>query len=97
MLAVSKRIVGTRRAARLAFTTTARRSVKAGLNARFRWRFPQMRRCWPRYRDTGQLRLTRQTRVFNGKVNRVQIDLGKDVHDYFITPEERLNLAMTRQ
>jgi arylsulfatase A-like enzyme len=40
---------------------------------------------------------TRQTSVFNGKIHWVQIDLGKDVHDHFITPEERLNLAMTRQ
>jgi len=40
---------------------------------------------------------TRQTSIFNGKVNWVQIDLGKDVHDHFITPEERLNLAMARQ
>jgi arylsulfatase len=40
---------------------------------------------------------TRNTSVFNGKVNWVQIDLGKDVHDHFITPEERLNLAMARQ
>jgi arylsulfatase A-like enzyme len=40
---------------------------------------------------------TRKTSVFNGKVNWVQIDLGKDVHDHFITPEERLNLAMARQ
>jgi len=40
---------------------------------------------------------TRSTSVFNGKVNWVQIDLGKDVHDHFITPEERLNLAMARQ
>jgi arylsulfatase len=40
---------------------------------------------------------TRQTSVFNGKVNWVQIDLGKDTHDHFITPEERLNLAMARQ
>jgi len=40
---------------------------------------------------------TRQTSVFNGKVNWVQIDLGEDVHDHFITPEERLNLAMARQ
>jgi arylsulfatase A-like enzyme len=40
---------------------------------------------------------TRQTSVFNGKVNWVQIDLGKDAHDHFITPEERLNLAMARQ
>jgi arylsulfatase A-like enzyme len=40
---------------------------------------------------------TRTTSVFNGKVNWVQIDLGEDVHDHFITPEERLNLAMARQ
>jgi arylsulfatase len=40
---------------------------------------------------------TRATSVFNGKVNWVQIDLGKDTHDHFITPEERLNLAMARQ
>jgi arylsulfatase len=51
-------------------------------------------------RDTGtpvSSDYTRQTSVFNGKVNWVQIDLGKDVHDHFITPEERLNLAMARQ
>jgi hypothetical protein len=29
--------------------------------------------------------------------NWVQIDLGKDVHDHFISPEQRLNLAMARQ
>jgi len=40
---------------------------------------------------------TRQTSVFNGKVNWVQIDLGKDSHDHFISPEQRLNLAMARQ
>jgi arylsulfatase A-like enzyme len=40
---------------------------------------------------------TRNTSVFNGKVNWVQIDLGKDTHDHFVTPEERLNLAMARQ
>jgi arylsulfatase len=40
---------------------------------------------------------TRQTSVFNGKVHWVQIDLGKDVHDHLITPEERLNVAMARQ
>jgi hypothetical protein len=39
----------------------------------------------------------RTTSVFNGKVRWVQIDLGKDIHDHFISPEERLNLAMTRQ
>jgi arylsulfatase A-like enzyme len=40
---------------------------------------------------------TRNTSVFNGKINWVQIDLGKDAHDHFITAEERLNLAMARQ
>jgi hypothetical protein len=40
---------------------------------------------------------TRQTSVFNGKVNWVQIDLGKDTHDHFISAEERLSLAMARQ
>jgi arylsulfatase len=40
---------------------------------------------------------TRASSEFNGKVNWVQIDLGKDTHDHFITPEERLNLAMARQ
>jgi arylsulfatase A-like enzyme len=40
---------------------------------------------------------TRATSVFNGKVNWVQIDLGKDDHDHIISPEERLNLAMARQ
>jgi hypothetical protein len=36
-------------------------------------------------------------RSVHGKVNWVQIDLGKDTHDHFISPEERLNLAMARQ
>jgi arylsulfatase A-like enzyme len=40
---------------------------------------------------------TRDTSVFNGKVNWVQIDLGKDDCDHFISAEERLNLAMARQ
>jgi arylsulfatase A-like enzyme len=40
---------------------------------------------------------TRSTSVFNGKVNWVQIDLGKDAHDHFVSPEERLNVAMARQ
>jgi arylsulfatase A-like enzyme len=51
-------------------------------------------------RDTGtpvSSDYTRNTSVFNGKVNWVQIDLGKDTHDHIITPEERLNLAMARQ
>jgi len=40
---------------------------------------------------------TRKTSVFNGKVHWVQIDLGKDAHDHFITPDERLKVAMARQ
>jgi arylsulfatase len=39
----------------------------------------------------------RHNSVFTGKVNWVQIDLGKDDHDHFISAEERLNLAMARQ
>jgi len=35
--------------------------------------------------------------VFSGKVNWVQIDIGKDDHDHFISPAERLHLAMARQ
>jgi hypothetical protein len=34
---------------------------------------------------------------FNGKINWVQIDLGKDSHDHLISPEERLRVAMARQ
>lgn len=40
---------------------------------------------------------TRNTSKFSGKVNWVQIDLGKDDHDHLISPEERLRVAMTRQ
>jgi arylsulfatase len=34
---------------------------------------------------------------FTGRINWVQIDLGKDDHDHFIDPEERLRIAMARQ
>jgi arylsulfatase A-like enzyme len=34
---------------------------------------------------------------FTGKINWVQIDLGKDDFDHFIDPEERLRVAMARQ
>jgi arylsulfatase len=34
---------------------------------------------------------------FAGQVNWVQIDLGKDDHDHFISPEERFQIAMARQ
>jgi arylsulfatase A-like enzyme len=40
---------------------------------------------------------TREGSIFNGKINWVQIDLGKDDNDHFITPEERMHLAMARQ
>jgi arylsulfatase len=39
---------------------------------------------------------TRESR-FTGKINWVQLDLGKDDHDHFIDPEERLRIAMSRQ
>jgi len=40
-----------------------------------------------------------KTSKFNGKINWVQIDLGKDAGDadHFISPEERLRIAMARQ
>jgi len=37
------------------------------------------------------------TSKFTGKIHWVQIDLGKDDHDHFISPEERLRVAMARQ
>jgi arylsulfatase A-like enzyme len=40
---------------------------------------------------------TTQDSKFNGKIDWVQIDLGKDVHDHLISPEERLRVAMARQ
>jgi arylsulfatase len=40
---------------------------------------------------------TAATSRFTGKINWVQIDLGKDDHDHFISPEERLRIAMARQ
>jgi arylsulfatase len=40
---------------------------------------------------------TAGTSRFTGKINWVQIDVGKDDHDHFIDPEERLRVAMARQ
>jgi arylsulfatase len=40
---------------------------------------------------------TAHTSRFTGRINWVQIDLGKDDHDHFIDPEERLRVAMARQ
>ena len=42
---------------------------------------------------------TAHTSKFNGKINWVQIDLGKDAEDadHYISPEERLRIAMARQ
>ncbi len=33
----------------------------------------------------------------NGKINWVQLDAGVDDNDHFISPEERLRVAMARQ
>jgi hypothetical protein len=38
-----------------------------------------------------------QSSRFTGKIHWVQIDLGKDDHDHYIDPEERLRIAMARQ
>ena len=40
---------------------------------------------------------TSATSKFTGKINWVQLDVGKDDHDHFIDPEERLRVAMARQ
>ncbi len=40
---------------------------------------------------------TPATSRFTGRINWVQIDLGDDDNDHFITPEERLRVAMARQ
>ena len=51
-------------------------------------------------RDTGtpvSKDYTIATSHFNGKVNWVQIDVGKEDREHVISPEERLNLAMARQ
>jgi len=40
---------------------------------------------------------TAGTSRFSGKVHWVQLDVGKDDHDHFIDPEERLRIAMARQ
>jgi arylsulfatase len=40
---------------------------------------------------------TTATSRFTGTINWVQIDLGKDDHDHFIDPDERLRVAMARQ
>jgi hypothetical protein len=35
--------------------------------------------------------------AFTGQVAWVQIDIGEDSHDHLISPEDRMNIAMTRQ
>jgi len=35
--------------------------------------------------------------AFNGTVNWVQIEVGKDDHDHLISPDERFTVAMARQ
>ncbi|MGZ0712738.1 arylsulfatase (plasmid) [Coraliomargarita sp. W4R53] len=40
---------------------------------------------------------TAQSSRFTGKIHWVQIDTGTDNHDHFISPEERMRVAMARQ
>jgi hypothetical protein len=40
---------------------------------------------------------TPATSKFTGKIHWVQLDVGKDDHDHFMDPEERLRVAMARQ
>jgi arylsulfatase len=40
---------------------------------------------------------TAESSRFTGKIKWVQIDLGKDDHDHFIDPDERLKIVMARQ
>lgn len=40
---------------------------------------------------------TAHSSKFTGKIHWVQLDVGKDDHDHFIDPEERLRVAMARQ
>jgi hypothetical protein len=50
--------------------------------------------------DTGSAvsdEYTSETSTFTGTVNWVQLDIADDDHDHFITPEERMRVAMARQ
>ena len=38
-----------------------------------------------------------RTSKFNGRINWIQLDQGLNDYDHLISPEERLNVAMTRQ
>ena len=40
---------------------------------------------------------TKQSSKFTGKIHWVQLDVGKDDHDHFVDPEDRLRIAMARQ
>jgi arylsulfatase A-like enzyme len=51
-------------------------------------------------RDTGSTvsgDYTPETSLFRGTINWVQLDIGADDNDHFISPEERLRVAMARQ
>jgi hypothetical protein len=52
-------------------------------------------RCLPGRRETEDYS-ARDSR-FTGKINWVQLDLGRDDQDHFIDPEERLRIALSRQ
>ena len=38
-----------------------------------------------------------ETSRFNGRINWIQLDQGTDDHDHFVSPDERLRVAMARQ
>ncbi len=40
---------------------------------------------------------TTKSSKFTGKINWVQLDVGKDDHDHFIDPDERFRIMMARQ
>ena len=87
------------RAATSPCTTTAPRSAPAGSAPPSRWSSPPTR---PPTSATSPAPPSPPTTPptssrFTGKINWVQIDLGKDDHDHFIDPDERLRIAMARQ
>ena len=89
------------RAAPSRSTVTARRSARAGSSRRRGFIFSADETTDIGYESgtTVSPDYTAHTSRFNGKINWVQIDLGKDAEDadHFISPEERLRVAMARQ
>ena len=80
-----------------AFITMARRSAKAVLSTRFRWRFPDQTTNVGRDTGTPVSSDYKPKPAYLTERSWVQIDLGRADHDHLISPEQRLNLAMPRQ